>query len=137
MNYLNPSASTIDDEEVVNVARLIFWSQENPQLYDMQVKLAVDIAKSKLKRAIPKGVHLQGRPVWHAIWVSDNLHQGRAKYTQLKSALNSANVDRAMSTVGISEKYPNRIKVVRASIKRLEDRRVFDSISFGDGEFDI
>ncbi len=137
MNYLNPRAYHVDDEEAVNVARLIYWSEENDAFNNIQVGLSIDIAKAKLKRAISKGVPIEGRPIWHAIWVNDNLHQGRAKYTQLKSALNKSDVDSAMTTVGISENYPGRIKTVRRWIKKLNTDNVFDGMQFGDGPFEI
>lgn len=118
MRYLNSSPVAVDPAEKLAVARLLLWCGENKQARAAQIELAGEIAARKLAAAVKKVPELAGKPWPVACMVSDILHQGRGRYTQIAEALQAASPLDALSGIGTA--YIERIRTVRNEIAGLE-----------------
>jgi peptidoglycan hydrolase-like protein with peptidoglycan-binding domain len=138
MSYLNPDLSQVDNAEVVAGARLITGMIEKPEHRDLQVALTIEIAKKKAARAADNGVPIKGRKLRYAMWVFDCLHQGRAKYTQLKAAVLSSSPEAELMKFGWPT-HKERINAVKASMDKLvsDGTLDIDGLKFGEGDFEV
>ena len=122
MAYLNPSLTEVDDDEVLNAAKMMLWCDEQENARGAQIEFAKSTIKSKMHYVIGKGIPFLDLPAYEAIWIMDARHQGRAKISHIKSALSKHNRYEALKWMGKAEKYTDRIKVVDNYIQKLIDR---------------
>ncbi|WP_027991986.1 peptidoglycan-binding domain-containing protein [Sinorhizobium meliloti] len=136
MTYFNPDLSIVDNSEVIGAARLIFGMMESELHKNLQIGLTIEIAKTKTKRAVNKGVPIIGNKLRYAMWVFDILHQGRGSYGKLRTALQSSNPEQALMEFGWPT-HEDRIKAVKAAMDKLQNDGTLkiDSLRYGEGDF--
>jgi len=130
MNYLNPFRKTINEQEVLQVARLIHWTANDMDTTRLQVETAAEILQRKMSRRYDRWYDLDGRSDLVCAVIADIHHQGRAAKKRVKEALASA--DPVDALVHISPKYAGRIADLKKISQRLIDekklgRKVYDS----------
>lgn len=117
MAYLNPSMSQVEDTEVIQAARLIHWTQNDPAHRQTQIDVGITLFKEKMVEYA--GLYgLDGVDDTICLMVADIRHQGRAKNPVIRAALNSSKPFEALLAIGAT-KYPERIAVLRREIKKL------------------
>lgn len=127
MNLLNPTASSLEDEEQIAGAKFIHWTTNHPAAQALQVAHMVATFKRLMRNADTK-LNLNGRSAEIAVIVCDILHQGRAKYPAMQQALLAAKPVEALLQLG-AVAYPERLKTLRLSLKQAGDlysARVWD-----------
>lgn len=115
MNYLNPNRKLIDEQEVLHSARLIHWTVNDPQARLAQVRVSSQILQGKMARFHAPALKLDGRSDVTCAILCDMLHQGRAKYAELRPILQAAMPDEALLTFKNAE-YVTRNNTLRAAI---------------------
>ena len=90
MTYLNPTATNIEDVEVIQAAKFVHWVDNDPAHAALQVKLGIQLFKTNLY-ALAQRYALDGRPADQCLVVADISHQGRAMAVQIRQALASQN----------------------------------------------
>lgn len=117
MNYLNPNRKLIDEQEVLQAARLIHWTINDSKARAAQVRISADILQSKMaKRHHPK-LGLDGRSDVTCAILCDMLHQGRASYAELRTVLQASDPNEALLSFKDST-YGNRNRTLRTAIER-------------------
>jgi hypothetical protein len=134
MSYLNPRADRVDFEEAQGAARLVDWSMRHARMREQQVAFAVQQQRRKLRRHAAK-LPLDGTVDKLCLVVLDVLHQGRASYTAVATALAANDPFDALLSLGASQ-YRERVATLRAGIRDLEalgrvGTKVFDASSGG------
>lgn len=117
MNYLNPNRKLIDEQEVLQAARLIHWTLNDPKARAAQVRVSADILQSKMARRHHPKLGLDGRSDVICAILCDMLHQGRVTYAELRTMLLAANPKEALLTFRDSE-FRNRNRSLRTAIDR-------------------
>ena len=135
MSYLNPRADRVDLEEAERAARLVDWTVRHASMRDQQVAFVVRQQRRKLRHHATK-LPLDGTVDKLCLVVLDILHQGRAGYASIGTALAANDPFDALLSLGASQ-YRERVSTLRAGIRDLEasgkvGARVFDAAS---GEF--
>jgi hypothetical protein len=120
MSYFNPKSDKVDDAEAERAARMVDWCVRDPALRDLNVDFAVRQQRRKLAHHATK-VPLDGVVDKLCLVVLDILHQGRAGYTSIKTALASGDPFDSLLGLGGSQ-YGERIATLRAGIRGLEQR---------------
>lgn len=130
MDYLNPSLSEIDNQELVCAARMIHWSQNDPKHRELQVKTAVDHFRDNLK-LYDKRYELDGMSADICFVICDIHHQGRAKIKDVKTALDT-NGDRKAALKNLLKlgeaDYKERVETISAELKRLSGSGFFEKV---------
>ena len=116
MNYLNPDRQLIDRQEVLQAARLIHWSEHDPEMRRAQVVVSADILQNKMARRYHPNLGLDGRSDIVCAIVADIFHQGRAKYSEVKPILAAANPTEALLTLK-NDIYGGRNSRLRKAIE--------------------
>jgi hypothetical protein len=135
MAYLNPNGERVDDIEVDRAARIVDWCVRDPGLRELNVGFAVRQQRRKLAHYATR-LSLDGVVDKLCLVVIDILHQGRAGFTAIKTALASGDPFDSLLGLGATN-YHERIATLRAGIRGLEERgkvgrKVYDRAS---GEF--
>src|SRR5690606_14358844 len=102
---------------------------------DATVRVSVAIMKRKIK-ARAQSLGLIGKRPELAIWVSDILHQGRAKLAHLQQALALPTFSRqleALSKLDQTGQHEPRLRSVRRSVSTLMEEGRFANVAFGEG----
>lgn len=115
MNYLNPNRKLIDEQEVLHSARLIHWTLKDPQARLAQVRVSSQILQGKMAKRHAPALNLDGRSDVTCAILCDILHQGRAKYSELRPILQAAEPDEALLTFKHGD-YATRNNTLRAAI---------------------
>lgn len=123
MTYLNPERIKIDEQEVLQAARVIWWANESEACAAVQVKVANDILQRKMSERYAKWYNLDGeRDVVCAI-IADIHHQGRGSKAAVKSALSTSNKQAALLKIG-EDNHPERVATLKARIKKWKDAEI-------------
>jgi hypothetical protein len=135
MSYFNPRADRVDLEEAEKSARLVDWSIRHANVRDRQVAFVVRQQRRKLRQHARK-LPLDGTVDKLCLVVLDILHQGRAGYNAIGTALAANDPFDALLSLGASQ-YRERVATLRAGIRDLEasgrvGAKVFEASS---GEF--
>lgn len=120
MSYFNPNDDKVDDVEAERAARVVDWCVRDTALRDLTVDFAVRQQRRKLAMYANK-LPLDGLVDKLCLVVLDILHQGRGKYTTIKSALAANDPFDSLLAIGATS-YAERIATVRAGIRGLEER---------------
>jgi hypothetical protein len=121
--YLNPSSGEVEPKELLSAARLIHWCQHSDAHRKVQVKVAVNNARARLREA-QANMPLDGRSDKVCLVVMDILHQGRGQYATMKHILvhndDAAAYERLLQ-IGADpvHGYPERIATIRAEVAKL------------------
>lgn len=119
MTLLNPSQPAIDPEELSYAARFVHWSNSDPELRKLQVAVAARILESKVVNRYDAKVGLDGRPDTEVAVVADILHQGRAKFVKIKSALAANDPLDALININPSSDYAERQRQVGEKLRKM------------------
>ena len=118
MSYLNASPVGVDAAELSASARLMNWLRLDPKAKELQIKIFIDHAQAKLKRAKQNIRGFTGNDWRISLWVMDILHQGRGTFAEMSRGHQATNPEAALKQIGLP-KYRNRIRTVAAEVDRL------------------
>lgn len=119
MNFLNPRRVPIDEQEILNAARLIHWTVNDPAARLTQVQVSAVLLQSKLPRYSRK-LDLDGKPDTICALLCDILHQGRGTFAQLRPLLAQPDPEAALLSFKDAE-WGQRNKDLRDAIKRSKE----------------
>ena len=119
MNYLNAKRWEFDEQEVLQAARLMHWTKNDPEFRALQVGVANSILQRKLSRTYHNRYNLHGRSDIICTIIADIHHQGRGSVTTVRNALAAADPREALLSVN-NAKWSERNKTLRKKIKALE-----------------
>lgn len=121
MDYLNPSLSEVENQELICAARFVHWSMNDAEHRRIQVETAINMYKENMK-AYHKRFGLDGAPAKVCLMICDIRHQGRGVNDRIANALNTnGDYEKAFTnlcTIG-STNYQSRIATVRNTINKL------------------
>ncbi|HKY04528.1 MAG TPA: hypothetical protein VJQ56_06545 [Blastocatellia bacterium] len=118
MNYLNPNRKPIEEQEVLQVARLMHWTVNDPAIRELQVRVAGEILQNKMSRRYSQWYPLHGKSDTICALVADIHHQGRASRVKVKNALNAANPENAL--LKVNPNYASREADLRDVVNELK-----------------
>lgn len=128
MNFLNPSLNEIENQELINAARFVHWSANDPEHRKIQVKTAIEHFKQNL-REYSKRFNLDGVPAKVCQLVCDIKHHGRSTNDRIAAALNTrGDYEKAYTnllSIGATN-YSTRINTVKNTINDLYKKGVFN-----------
>lgn len=119
MRYLNPNEKLLDEAEIIHAAKLVALCDRSQEFCDLQVHTAIKITTGKFRDRYQHWYNLAGVSDTICTAIADIHHQGRAKRAQVKTALQSSKPVNALTKLG-EDKYPERCKTLRATLKALE-----------------
>jgi hypothetical protein len=117
LDYLNPSSKEVEDTEVIQAAKFIHWSQNDPTHRKAQVEVGITHFQRKMSQYASQ-YELDGVDDDICLVIADIRHQGRAKSSAILTALNSPKPLEALLRIG-EPKYHQRLIVLRQAIKTL------------------
>ena len=129
MDYFNPSSDEVEDTEVIQAAKLVQWSQTDPDHRKAQVKVGIDEFRSKMKTYAGWYPMLDGAVPQICLMVADIHHQGRASSTTVRMALQSSDPLAALLTIGEGPFGP-RLQTLRQEIGVLTNDGTFGSLKY-------
>jgi hypothetical protein len=122
MDYLNPSLSEVDNQELICAARLIHWTTHKAEARELQVSSAIKMYQDNMK-SYHNRFGLDNVPAKVCFMICDILHQGRGTNDRIAYAINTnGNYEKAyqnLCTIG-QVNYQGRINVLKAEIKKIE-----------------
>lgn len=116
MNYLNPTRDEIERQEALQAARLIHWSNTDPDMRRAQVQVAAQILQRKFDKDYGPKLKLDGESDTVCAIVSDIRHQGRANNKAILGCLAASDKIEALLTIN-DAKFPGRNKRLRAQVE--------------------
>jgi hypothetical protein len=123
MAYLNPQREKLDEQEILQAARLIWWANNSTTCMTLQVKTANAILQKKMSDRYARWYDLDGQSDVVCAIIADIHHQGRAPKAEVKRALAARDKVAALLKVG-EKKGPQRVATLRARIKKWKDAGV-------------
>jgi len=114
MDYLNPSTTHIEDDEVIASAKFMHWTANHQAAQALQVFHMISTFKG-LMAAADRNLELNGKAADLCVIVCDILHQGRSKYPAIRQALASTNKRDSLLALG-SISYSDRIAALKAAL---------------------
>lgn len=117
-DYLNPGSDRVEEREVEVAARFMDWCARDRAVSETLVDFSVRDQQAKLQRHARK-LPLEGLSDKLCIAVLDILHQGRASYRTVRSALREGDPFDALLSIGLSS-YRDRLATLRTGILDLE-----------------
>jgi hypothetical protein len=124
MTYLNPRRTEIDQQEILQCARVIWWANTLTSSADIQVAIANEILQRKMTERYARWYErLDGASDIVCALVADIHHQGRGKRPAVKAALAESNKVNALLTIGASA-HSQRIDTLKIRIKKWKDAGV-------------
>ena len=115
MRFLNPSLSSVDDDEVIAAAKLVHWTTSHPGTQTLQVQHMVATAKRLMEEA-DRRLGLDGADAALCCAILDIRHQGRGTFAEMQKALGEKKPLDALIEVGAFS-YPERVKTLRNALK--------------------
>jgi hypothetical protein len=133
MDLLNPTQPDIDDAELAYAARLVHWSNSDPELRALQVEIAADILQRRVIESYDPSLDLDGRSDVEVALIADILHQGRATYKEIAEALQRTDVD-ALIDINPEPAYAVRQRQAREKLRRLVKAKRLGRLRFSRAE---
>jgi hypothetical protein len=127
MDYLNPSLSEVENQELICAARMVHWSGTSPQHRELQVTTAINHYQKNMK-SYDARFGLDGVPAKVCALVCDIRHQGRGLNDRIAAALHTnGDYEKAYNNLcAIGQaKYQTRISTVKNAIKKLSGQGLF------------
>lgn len=125
MKFLNPSRSQVEDNEVIQAAKFVHWSQNDPLHRQAQIDTGIAHFKEKMV-GYANRFDLDGVLDSICLVIADIRHQGRAKNPVIAHALNSTKPLEKLLAIG-EQRFPERIATLRREIKKLTDEGTLGS----------
>ena len=123
MAYLNPERTTIDEQEVLEAARVVWWANTHTASAEIQVKVASSILQRKMSERYARWYSLDGKSDVICAIIADIHHQGRGTKAAVRAALGASNKVKALLEIGKSN-HPERVSALTARIKKWTDAGV-------------
>ncbi len=124
MAYLNPQRTVIDEQEILQCARVIWWANTLATSADLQVQVANGILQRKMAERYARWYpNLDGASDIVCAIVADIHHQGRGKRPAVKAALAASNKVNALLAIGASN-HAERIETLKGRIKKWKDASI-------------
>ena len=128
MDYLNPSLSEIENQELICSARMVHWAKHDSLNLKAQVDTAIDNWKNNMIQYDLR-FSLDGVPAKVCQLICDIRHQGRGKNDEIASALNTnGDWDKAFANLALIgyHRFKSRIDTVKRTINSYVSDGVFD-----------
>jgi hypothetical protein len=120
MGYLNPRRREIDEQEVLQAARLIWWANTFTACAEVQVKAANVILQRKMSERYAQWYPLDGESDIVCAIIADIHHQGRGRKSAVKAALRARDKVKALLAIGRNA-HEERVETLAARIKKWKD----------------
>lgn len=120
MTYLNPERLVVDEQEVLQAARMVWWANESQIGREVQVRVSNAILQRKMSERYSAWYGLDGQPDTVCAAIADIHHQGRGKKAEVRAALKEKDPLLALTKIG-EGKYPERCKTLRARLRKWVD----------------
>ena len=117
-DFLNPSLDEVEESEVIQSAKFVHWSLNEPEHHELQVQCGVDHMKKAMKQ-YAKTYSLDGTLDKICLVIADIHHQGRGKKVEVFDALDTGgDTDKAYTNLLEIGKafYKERIDTLRSAI---------------------
>ena len=126
VHYFNPSLASVDHSEVLNAARLIFWTNSDPEVRRLQVEVAVQLFQRYINTANTLGLPIQGKPDVVCAAVCDVMHEHgeRSRTAQLRAALSLPDPMPQLYRI-MGDYDPQRPNRFKARVQQLQASGVF------------
>lgn len=118
MNYLNPNRKPIEEQEVLQIARLMHWTVNDPAFRQLQVAVSINILQRKMSQIYNGWYQLHGKSDTLCTLIADIHHQGRASRVKVAAALGSRQPEDAL--IDINPTYAGRATALREIIGELK-----------------
>lgn len=128
LDYLNPTSAEVEDTEVIQSARFIHWTLNDPAHRDLQVSVVVEHFKNNLAD-YAKQYGLDGKSDVICLIVADIRHQGRAKSSSIQLALSASDPEAALLDLGMP-KYKERIATLKREIRRQREAGTLGKLKY-------
>jgi hypothetical protein len=135
MDFLNPSRSQVEDNEVIQAAKFVHWSQNDPLHRQAQIDTGIKHFKQKMVN-YANTFDLDGALDSVCLVIADIRHQGRAKNVVIASALNSSKPLDSLLSIG-AQRFPERIATLKREIKKLTDEGTLGTHKYSLAEKDF
>ena len=139
MRYLNPSTTKINNEEVLNAAKFVHWTLNDPRVIEKTVQVSFRILRKKAVSYAARFGLIGKRPEL-AIWICDMFHQGRGSVAKVKDALilpTFAQQLDALSRIDTTGEHQQRLDTVKTHVRILMDEDRFKDVRFGEGRLSL
>ena len=118
MDYLNPSLSQVEDDEVIAAAKFIHWTTEHRPARLIQIKVMIDAYREFMRLADSRGL-INGRTADQCCVIADILHHGRGgrlTWTLITDAINSSHPFDNLIAIGAPQ-WNERKKTLKTKIR--------------------
>lgn len=124
MTYLNPKRGGVEEQEVLQAARLMWWTNQTEVGRLVQVSVANAILQRKMTERYEGWYGLDGASDAVCAAIADIHHQGRGTKTAVRQALKQSDPLAALTKIG-AEDYPERCRTLRKRIAELKTQGIF------------
>jgi hypothetical protein len=135
MDFLNPSRSQVEDNEVIQAAKFVHWSQNDPLHRQTQIDTGIKHFKQKMVN-YANTFDLDGALDTVCLVIADIRHQGRAKNVVIANALNSSKPLDSLLSIG-AQSFSERIATLKREIKKLTDEGTLGTHKYSLAEKDF
>lgn len=132
MAYLNPERTQIDEQEVLQCARVVWWANETQACADAQVNVANQILQRKFSERYAEWYDLDGELDTVCAIVADIHHQGRGNKAAVRAALGAPDKEQALLEIG-KAKYAGRVTTLGTRIQQWRDEGAMGRMKFNAG----
>jgi hypothetical protein len=117
MAYLNPERFQVDEQEVMQAARLVWLGNTSAACQRTQVEVSADILQRKMSQRYQRWYNLDGESDVICAAVADIHHQGRGTKTAVRQALRSRNKLASLLRIG-ADAHRVRVDTLQARIDK-------------------
>lgn len=117
MEYMNPTRKQIDEQEILQSARLIWWANTSTKCAEIQADVSASILQRKMANRYAAWYDLDGESDVVCAIIADIHHQGRGKKADVRNALATANKVNALLQIGKAA-YPVRVQALTERIEK-------------------
>lgn len=133
LKLINPTQSGRAKAELSYAARLVHWSNSDPELRALQVEIAAGVLERNVIERHDPRLDLDGRSDVEVALVADILHQGRATYEGVAAALERTDAD-ALIDINPEPTYAVRQRLVRDKLRRMVKGKRLGRLRFSRAE---
>jgi hypothetical protein len=117
MAYLNPERFQVDEQEVMQAARLVWLGNTSEACHRIQVEVSAEILQRKMSQRYHRWYDLDGESDAVCAAIADIHHQGRGTKTAVRQALRSRTKLASLLRIG-ADSYRSRSKTLAARIDK-------------------
>lgn len=117
MAYLNPERFQIDEQEVMQAARLVWLGNTSEACQRIQVEVSAEILQRKMSQRYHRWYNLDGESDVVCAAIADIHHQGRGTKTAVRQALRSHTKLASLLRIG-ADAHRSRVETLGARIDK-------------------